>query len=106
MTTRRGFITGLISLVAAPAIVRASSLMPVKVLPPDDLLDLLKRRIADVEAEAFRNIRNNLYGELTEITQKSFVPRLMEQVHDQTPILQVLRQHHRHSVWATEITVQ
>jgi hypothetical protein len=27
---RRGFITGLISLVAAPAIVRASSLMPVK----------------------------------------------------------------------------
>jgi hypothetical protein len=30
MTTRRGFITGLISLVAAPAIVRADSLMPVK----------------------------------------------------------------------------
>ena len=27
---RRGFITGLISLVAAPAIVRAGSLMPVK----------------------------------------------------------------------------
>ena len=30
MTTRRGFITGLISLVAAPAIIRAGSLMPVK----------------------------------------------------------------------------
>lgn len=30
--TRRGFITGLISLVAAPAIVRAGSLMPVKVM--------------------------------------------------------------------------
>jgi hypothetical protein len=27
---RRGFITGLISLVAAPAIVRAGSLMPIK----------------------------------------------------------------------------
>jgi hypothetical protein len=27
---RRGFITGLISFVAAPAIVRASSLMPIK----------------------------------------------------------------------------
>lgn len=34
---RRGFITGLVSLVAAPAIVRASSLMPVRrvlILPP------------------------------------------------------------------------
>jgi hypothetical protein len=30
--TRRGLITGLVSFVAAPAIVRASSLMPVKAL--------------------------------------------------------------------------
>jgi hypothetical protein len=30
---RRGFITGLISLVAAPAIARAGSLMPVKQMP-------------------------------------------------------------------------
>jgi hypothetical protein len=30
MIDRRGFITGLVSLVAAPAIVRVSSLMPVK----------------------------------------------------------------------------
>ena len=33
---RRGFITGLISLVAAPAIVRAGSLMPVKTFVLDD----------------------------------------------------------------------
>jgi hypothetical protein len=33
---RRGFITGLISLVAAPAIVRAGSLMPVKSYLLDD----------------------------------------------------------------------
>lgn len=32
---RRGFITGLISFVAAPAIVRVGSLMPVKVLDFD-----------------------------------------------------------------------
>jgi hypothetical protein len=31
---RRAFITGLVSLLAAPAIVRASSLMPVKVMLP------------------------------------------------------------------------
>ena len=35
MIHRRGLITGLISLVAAPAIVRAASLMPVKVLAPE-----------------------------------------------------------------------
>ena len=34
MIHRRSFITGLISLVAAPAIVRAGSLMPVKVIGP------------------------------------------------------------------------
>lgn len=34
MLSRRGLITGLISLAAAPAIVRASSLMPVKVMEP------------------------------------------------------------------------
>ena len=33
LMTRRGLIGGLASLVAAPAIVRASSLMPVKTLP-------------------------------------------------------------------------
>lgn len=32
--SRRSFITGLISLVAAPAIVRVGSLMPVKVMGP------------------------------------------------------------------------
>lgn len=32
MIGRRGFITGLVSLVAAPAIVRAGSLMPVRTM--------------------------------------------------------------------------
>lgn len=42
MTTRRGFITGLISLaVTAPAIVRATSLMPVKAEPPLTLAEYL-----------------------------------------------------------------
>ena len=35
MIGRRGFITGLISLVAAPAIVRVTSLMPVKAVEPE-----------------------------------------------------------------------
>ena len=36
-TSRRSLITGLISLIAAPAIVRASSLMPVKGIPVEEL---------------------------------------------------------------------
>jgi len=32
---RRAFLTGLIGIIAAPAIVRASSLMPVKALPAE-----------------------------------------------------------------------
>ncbi len=34
-TSRRSLITGLISLIAAPAVVRAASLMPVKALPAE-----------------------------------------------------------------------
>lgn len=37
MNSRRGFLLGLTSLLAAPAIVRASSLMPVKVFGAGDL---------------------------------------------------------------------
>ena len=33
--SRRGFITGLASLVVAPAVVRVESLMPVKVMKPE-----------------------------------------------------------------------
>lgn len=33
MLSRRGLITGLVSLIAAPAIVRVESLMPVKAVP-------------------------------------------------------------------------
>lgn len=33
--TRRAFVGGLVALIAAPAIVRASSLMPIKTLEPD-----------------------------------------------------------------------
>jgi hypothetical protein len=39
MIDRRSLITGLISLVAAPAIVRAGSLMPVKVMKDDSAFE-------------------------------------------------------------------
>jgi len=57
MIHRRGFITGLVSLVTAPAIIRASSLMPIRAeviapipyLPPSvdlaETMDELRARI-------------------------------------------------------------
>ena len=35
---RRKFLTGLIGLVAAPAVVKAVNIMPVKVMPPEEYL--------------------------------------------------------------------
>ena len=37
MTTRRGFLRGVASLLAAPAIVRVGSLMPVKAIEPSEI---------------------------------------------------------------------
>ncbi|MHB8272702.1 hypothetical protein [Bradyrhizobium sp.] len=47
--SRRSLITGLISLVAAPAIVRAGSLMPVKVMEPVRVSDLIVSFTAQVD---------------------------------------------------------
>lgn len=57
MISRRGLITGLISFVAAPAIVRASSLMPVKNL----LLEPTDWKI--VYIERFKTQLDNIYGD-------------------------------------------
>lgn len=57
MIGRRGFITGLVSLVAAPAIVRAGSLMPVKAMTMADELALINARIHHAMMQANPTIR-------------------------------------------------
>lgn len=50
MIHRRKFLTGLASLIAAPAVVRASSLMPVKALAPTLTVEqLIALRMADAQ---------------------------------------------------------
>lgn len=81
MLTRRGVITGLISLVASPAIVRAASLMPVKAMLPEELLLL---RIADAEQVTLQLLRHAVlpsmtgpdWREITRMTRDAFMPRL------------------------------
>lgn len=65
ITSRRSFLTGLGAvLITAPAIVRAGSLMPVKVMP-----------------------QMSLYEELTVVTRQAFIPRLFVQVYTASPFL-------------------
>lgn len=70
LLTRRSILTGIAtSLLAAPAIVRVASLMPIKALPPnlfcdafDQTIDLLRRRMNEAYAVAGQNMATNLYG--------------------------------------------
>lgn len=63
---RRSFITGLIALMAAPAIVRAGSLMPVKTIvwSKDELLALLDRRLDHCAEVLARNLRDAIYSDV------------------------------------------
>ena len=74
---RRSLITGLISLVAAPAIVRAGSLMPVKApeFTPHFLVDY---------GGGFRSVN---YAELMRITRDAFLPRIEAQLYAKWPVM-------------------
>lgn len=65
-TTRRSFITGLVSFVAAPAIVRSGLLMPVKVMEPlygvGPALDALTVEHILAAKRAFRAAQYDLIG--------------------------------------------
>ena len=85
--SRRSLIGSLICLVAAPAIVRASSLMAVKPveLSVEELLKLAR------ENEAYRimerNLAENFYGDLTRITRNVLLPRLQVRDYPHSPLL-------------------
>lgn len=65
---RRSFLTGLgAALFVAPAIVRASSLMPIKTLEPiniDEMVVLLQRRLEAAEREMARQMAQSLYADV------------------------------------------
>jgi len=65
MLDRRGFLAGVFSAFAAPAIVRIESIMPVKAMPV--MFPII-------------GPYSGLYEELQAITRKAFVPRLFIQM--------------------------
>ena len=59
---------------AAPAIVRAASLMPVKVMPPTETLEeLLHQRINDSYRIMARLMAMRLYGDQAEVAAREWV---------------------------------
>jgi len=69
---RRSFLRGALSALAAPAIVKCTSLMPVRgiIMPVRPVL-----------------IRSTVYEDLVDITRRAFVPRLFLQLrYDESPL--------------------
>ena len=78
---RRKFLTGLASLIAAPAIVRVSSLMPVRgIVQP-----LIAR--TELPQSTWRT-----YNELIAITRRGFIPRLHILHYAANPMLVALQE--------------
>jgi hypothetical protein len=83
LSSRRSFITGLGALfIAAPAIVRATSIMPVKALEDSAF-----------EWSPFYTaypVGIISYDDLVSSTRKAFVPRLFVSIYETSPILSAL----------------
>ena len=66
ISSRRSFLAGLgAALIAGPAIVRATSIMPVKAYEPiniDEIVALLERRMAYAEHNMARQLAQSLYA--------------------------------------------
>lgn len=73
-TTRRGFLTGMASLFAAPAIVSAQNLMPIKVLPFEPYM--LVRGISVINGEWMETKIMETAGDPTAFLNEDFYRRL------------------------------
>ena len=101
---RRGFLGSILALGAAPAIVKASSLMkvPAPVGRESAVLDLLVRRMKEAGDMFEDPLANEVFGhpsgfydskvahELNEIVRRAFVPKLAESIYNTGPLTQKL----------------
>jgi hypothetical protein len=76
--SRRGLITGLISLMAAPAIMRVAPIMPIRVNREAAILALIAERIAKTEVELARQFEERFFGGYGYYTEGLGLGRLLE----------------------------
>ena len=79
--SRRSFLRGLGAILAAPAIVTASNLMPIRglVMPPENWMGF--------GIESADGVYDFDYAELAAVNRKAFVPRLTVQLYSESPLL-------------------
>ena len=80
ISTRRAFLTGMFSLVASPAIVRASSLMPVKVIPFEPYMlvrgksnigdEVIEKKIFEKVGDTYAFLSEGFYRRLGSATEE------------------------------------
>lgn len=76
---RRGFLTGIGALIAAPAVVKFASLMPVRgIIHPIPLIQPIPLD----------------YAELVRVTRQAMLPRLVAQVYRENPLVTLIRNGH------------
>lgn len=93
-TSRRGFLTGLSAvLITAPAICRATSLMPVKVMPPELFLwsqngwELSARAPISPEMRALLALR---IADAEETLARVFLPRVYAEVYKSSDVAEMV----------------
>ena len=83
VTSRRSFIAGLAALVAAPAIVNVSSIMPVKAYETvnvDELVALLARRMEEAESCLARRVAQSLYSDGNQSMPLGGLAKLIQEI--------------------------
>jgi hypothetical protein len=93
--SRRGFIGSLIAFTAAaPAIVRAASLMPVKAIPDPLIEELLRRG----DRPPYFVTPEGLSERIQAAARRAFIPRLYAQLYGRPPFCELPR-----SFWESEV---
>lgn len=82
---RRKFLAGLAGIIAAPAIVRAASIMPVRSYDEMEFSGFFSR----IPVDQLPDI--SLYQQLVVITRRAIVPRLYTDVFETSPLLKLIQ---------------
>jgi len=88
--SRRYFLTGLSAgVIAAPAIVRAASLMPIKALEREIGFDAL---LGPGDRAPYLTSLEEMMARLQSVTRRAFLPRLNVQLYQSRPFLSAMLQ--------------
>lgn len=86
ITSRRGFLGGVTAFLAAPAIVRVASIMPISVQP----IAYRWNAMFGVVGYDGTIYRGDSFAELAAITRRAYIPALVTKMYEASPVLDML----------------